>query len=608
MHLFNNGPINEFFSEHLRNLKDQIDYEYTLDIEKRLFIEKYLLNYNLNNLNVDIEKIKGDREEIQENIESSNGTSIRAKFIKITLEIPFQGRSEYFAMIPSKLLNKKNPDAYFKTSLRAVYLPFKFSTDEDSEKISKDIEQSKEEILYNITCVNNDIDKFNDDLENKIKEFIEEKHDSLIKSKEILDKLNIPIRNRDEVSPFGLTDIRINDGQINISNSNLDDLFILNYVKNPQDCRIIKADNNHISEIKYLDRFVNLIELNLGRNRIKRINGLNNLKNLEILKLYGNNVEKIENLDDLENLRELNLDYNSIINISGLDNLETLEVLSLTYNKIDEAYGFENLINLCKLNLNESLVKKIGSIGFLDKLNELWIHNHELPKTLVEDLGGISDTGRVDNLNLWKAYCRGDYVIYNNHIYTAYIDSLSKKLGLVLGHLEITDLSDVKRLNGLTNLQELYLWNNKIKEILNIDNLISLEKLDLSKNEIEIIKGLDTLKNLKNLTISENNIKEIQGLENLPELTGLILAKNKIKKLSGLNLMKNLKELNLSSNKISKIENIGNLESLIELDLSNNLLSKIESLNNNKLELDLSNNLLSKIESLNNNKFEESNL
>ena len=43
--------INEFFYEHLSKLKDQIDYEYTMDIEKKLFIEKYLFNYNLNFFN-----------------------------------------------------------------------------------------------------------------------------------------------------------------------------------------------------------------------------------------------------------------------------------------------------------------------------------------------------------------------------------------------------------------------------------------------------------------------------------------------------------------------------------------------------------------------------
>ena len=478
MPLFHKKSINEFFDEHISKLKDQIDYEYTMDIEKKLFIEKYLLNYNLNHLIVEIENIKADRDIIQEDIKSSNGTPVRVKFIKITLEIPFQGRPEYFAMIPSKLMNNKKPKAYFTPSLRAVYLPFKFSIDEDSEKIKKEIEQSKEEVLYNISCINEDIDNFNKDLENKIMKYIEEKHNSLIKSKEIIDRLKVPIRDRDEIMPYGLIDIRINEGQINISNSNLEDLFILNYVKNPQDCTIIKADNNHISEIKYLDRFKNLIELNLGRNRIRRINGLSNLKNLEILNLYGNQIQKIENLDDLENLKELNLDDNSIVKISGLDNLRSLEVLSLTYNKITEVCGLENLINLIKLNLNENPVKNFECIGFLDKLEEVWIHNHEFPKTLVEDLGGISDTGRFDDLNLWKAYCRGDYVIYNNHIYTAYIDRLSKNLGLVLGQLEITNLSDVKRLNGLINLQELCLWNNKIKEISNIDNLISLEKLD----------------------------------------------------------------------------------------------------------------------------------
>ena len=44
--------------------------------------------------------------------------------------------------------------------------------------------------------------------------------------------------------------------------------------------------------------------------------------------------------------------------------------------------------------------------------------------------------------------------------------------------------TEIKNIDNLSNLQELYLYNNRITEITNIDNLVNLQILYLSNNMI----------------------------------------------------------------------------------------------------------------------------
>ena len=60
-----------------------------------------------------------------------------------------------------------------------------------------------------------------------------------------------------------------------------------------------------------MDNLFNLQELNLSRNQISRVKGLQSLKNLEILNLSRNQISCVEGLDKLVNLTGLDLAHNS---------------------------------------------------------------------------------------------------------------------------------------------------------------------------------------------------------------------------------------------------------------------------------------------------------
>jgi protein phosphatase 1 regulatory subunit 7 len=155
-------------------------------------------------------------------------------------------------------------------------------------------------------------------------------------------------------------------------------------------------------------------------------------------------------------------------------------------------------------------------------------------------------------------------------------------------------------LNDKIGLKNLDLSFNKIRNIKNIDKLVHLENLYFVQNKITDIVNLDTFSALKNLELGGNRILKIENLDNLQNLTELWLGKNRISKLENLSSLKSLKILSIQSNRITKLEGLEGLESLEELYISHNGIEKIEGLDKNlKLTtLDITGNRITKLENL----------
>ena len=247
---------------------------------------------------------------------------------------------------------------------------------------------------------------------------------------------------------------------------------------------------NNISEITKLEMLTNLVKLDLSQNDIKEIKGLETLKNLEILNLEWNKIGEIKNLQNLVNLKELNLsDNKDISKIRGLRKLKTLEILRLYNNySIDEIEGLEGLKNLRILDIS----KDSGMIDLeLASKAITWIAPFE------EGMDVKEYTKNQESLNKKYMECRKK--LENNRDY----------------------IREIKGLNTLTNLEELYLVGNSIAEIKGLGRLKKIRILDLSKNKIKEIKGLENLKNLKTLVLTNNNIIPIEGLEGLENDSGV---------------------------------------------------------------------------------------
>jgi len=77
---------------------------------------------------------------------------------------------------------------------------------------------------------------------------------------------------------------------------------------------------------------------------------------------------------------------------------------------------------------------------------------------------------------------------------------------LKLYNVGIEDITEIKGLAELTDLQSLDLAGNKITEIKGLENLMNLEKLYLYNNEITEVKGLESLTKLSYLTLWKNPV------------------------------------------------------------------------------------------------------
>jgi protein phosphatase 1 regulatory subunit 7 len=88
----------------------------------------------------------------------------------------------------------------------------------------------------------------------------------------------------------------------------------------------------------------------------------------------------------------------------------------------------------------------------------------------------------------------------------------------------------IEGLEGLVNLEELWLGKNKITQL----EVCISETLLLCFEFTSCAQGLESLKKLKILSMQSNRITKLEGLEELKELDQLYLSHNGIEKIEGL--------------------------------------------------------------------------
>ncbi len=427
-------------------------------------------------------------------------------------------------------------------------------------------------------------------------------------------------------------------------------------LKNNRNLEVLRLNNNKIEEIKGLNNLRDLYILDLSGNNINEIKGLDKLRNLNELLLSGfngNNINEIKNLEKLKKLNYLNLSDNNIKVVKGIENLSSLEAVLLGGNQIKRVGGFryEKLPQKIKDYLDDPEIDEEGrDIIEFCQINRNWDHDegyiiykeqkyfvsegvlnlHGLGIHSIDELKGLDKLTNLEVLDLRKNYITeikglenftGLIELYitsefldEEHHYVPkirYIKGLENLINIEILDLSGNEIEEIKGLETLTNLIELYLGmyndgdinGNEVKEIKGLKNLKKLEILDISFSSITEIKGLEKLRNLRELYLEGNHISEIKGLEHLNKLQVLNLARNeKINELKGLENLINLQELCLGRydeegfNRIEEIKGLDNLINLRILDISDNMVSKINLKKQKKLNiLFLQNNEMNKI-------------
>ncbi|NEQ67274.1 MAG: leucine-rich repeat domain-containing protein, partial [Symploca sp. SIO2D2] len=185
------------------------------------------------------------------------------------------------------------------------------------------------------------------------------------------------------------------------------------------------------------------------------------------------------------------------------------------------------------------------------------------------------------------------------------IQPLSALTNLKELNLRVNRIKNLEPLSALTNLKKLNIESNKIKDIQPLSTLINLEVLNLSTNRIKDIKSLSALTNLQKLDLGYNQIKDLESLSALTNLKELILAYNRTRNLRPLDLkplsaLTNLEGLSLIDNQIKDIEPLSSLTNLKWLELKSNQIENIEPLSplTNLTSLDLDFNGINDLEPL----------
>ncbi|XVF47989.1 hypothetical protein PTKIN_Ptkin03bG0154500 [Pterospermum kingtungense] len=250
----------------------------------------------------------------------------------------------------------------------------------------------------------------------------------------------------------------------------------------------ILASLSQLSTLKSLNLAVNQFTASNPTDGIKRLSKLSKMETLDLRgNILGNNI--LPHLHDFTSLKSLRLQY------CGLKG--TVDMLE-----------FNNLINLKELYLGENEIESLGSL-FLNK---------EPLRLIKLEVLGLSEN------------------LFNNSIFSS-LAALSNLKSLYINynklkgpiHIKVICNSLSSYLNGLSTLEELYMFENEVNDFVPSQGnktklkLMNLKVLDLIGNlfNSSILSSLSRLFNLKSLSLGLNNSEGSIDLKGLDAFTNL---------------------------------------------------------------------------------------
>lgn len=235
----------------------------------------------------------------------------------------------------------------------------------------------------------------------------------------------------------------------------------------PQDVNEITAKT--AAQIQFLD---------LDKQGISDLSGLEYFTGLERLKLQDNQIQDLKPLQNLTHLTELWLRKNKVTDLTPLQGLTELKTLLLTNNAVNDLQPLKGLQNLDQLVFENNKVKDLTPLKDLHNLTSLDVSGNS-----VVDLTPLA--------------------------------GLSKLKWLKANNCNLTKLPDFK---NLTELYDLRLDNNRITDLTPLKGLAKLNYISLSNNQVSDLTPLQDLKALTGVWITNNQLADLTPLEKLPIL------------------------------------------------------------------------------------------
>lgn len=216
-----------------------------------------------------------------------------------------------------------------------------------------------------------------------------------------------------------------------------------------------------------------------------------------------------------------------------------------------------------KVRLN--LLKLPSEEVYEDELENILALSLEKPETL-DDLRKITS---LENLIVNKKSMFEDSI--GNVLDITVLKNLTNLRELEL--YNSFELHDLVPIEGLSKLERLTIYDNKLSDISIIKSFIHLKTLVLSTNNIEDASAISQCKDLEYLYLSDNKIRDIKFCGDLIQLKALIIPNNLINDITPLKKIENLRHLMVYYNEISDLEPLRNMKKLETLYISGNPIS-----------------------------------
>ncbi len=300
---------------------------------------------------------------------------------------------------------------------------------------------------------------------------------------------------------------------------------------------VLEIEGEHkyttLEDLKYL---TSLQELSLtGDGAACDISILPTLTTLDTLSLKNFAIDSIvfKNVANMTWLSELNLSRNFIASLTGIDALTGLKKLNLSENSIVDISPMENLTQLTELNLSQNSIQDLPALAKLTNITRL-----ELANNRIQLLTGLEKLTNLEYIDITFNTCLN-------------VEALSKCKKLKNASLSHNALEQLDGLEGSVSLETLNLSNNLLIDLSEIGSLQGLKVLDISSNAVESLEIMVNLVALEKLFASKNEIKSIDSLTELKALNELDIENNSISTIANLKKCTALKSVKAFGNSLS---------------------------------------------------------
>lgn len=320
-----------------------------------------------------------------------------------------------------------------------------------------------------------------------------------------------------------------------------------NISNNKEEENIKSSKDNFFSDLKKIDISINNKKESQDRELIcKNENNLDfNFIDIYSLK-QSYYVDKIVNYSLIEDLKQFNIVYNTFSFKKSVPDDKIKIKYELNEKEFDDVFQdnlnknkSSNVFLLSKQKLNTiPLFSRSGKdpnkFDLIFMLHPYFIKEKTKNSSSINLSNSLVKEGSISiNLN------DSDYI--ENKFKVKY-DDATKLIKIV--YLNINKLTNFRYLDQFSDVEELYLQNNKFKNFPNFI-FLNLKKLDISNNNIYSLNGISNLPNLIYLNMENNfinnlNLNEMVQLEELLELN---IGGNYIHNLKECILLKNMKKL-----------------------------------------------------------------